>query len=242
MIFITKTTNYLPNHQHSNNVNDGGSLASNVTLVNNALMENYVPAHDHSSSTLGGALSSNTLINSSVLASLLAQGIVSIQSTLYTSGSGTYTTPANTVALLVRLVGGGGGGSSDQYEANENYENINGAAGNPGEEVEVLILNPASSYSYSVGAGGAGGAADTYVSNAGSAGGNTTFGSYTANGGQGGNGVLAASSNTITRNLPSIGALGTYGGAGGAEGGSNAGQAGSNGAILVIAFIARGTV
>ena len=67
MIVMTKSTNYLPNHQHTNNINDGGSLVSNVTLVNNQLMENYVPTHDHSTSSLGGNLDNSTQMNNSSL-------------------------------------------------------------------------------------------------------------------------------------------------------------------------------
>lgn len=110
--------------------------------------------------------------------------------TLLTSGSGTYSTPTNCRALLVRLIGGGGGAGG-----------VNGLAtgvgasggGQAGCESEMFITSPAASYTYAVGAAGAGAPAG---GGDGSAGGDTTFtdgGSVniTAGGGEGGDGMTA---------------------------------------------------
>jgi hypothetical protein len=89
-------------------------------------------------------------------------GIPTPQVTVYTSGSGTYTVPANAKYLTVRMIGGGGnGGAASGATA--------GGGGGAGGYLEGQINTPSSTYSYAVGA----------VS------GTTTFGTslFTANGG-----------------------------------------------------------
>ena len=83
---------------------------------------------------------------------------------ILTAASGTYTTPANCKAIIIRCFGGGGG------------------AGGYGE---LFLASPAASYAYVCGAKGTGGAAG---SNAGNAGASTTFNVSTvvASGGGGG--------------------------------------------------------
>ncbi len=120
------------------------------------------------------------------------------QVTVLTSGSGTYTVPANTRWLEVKMIGGGGnGGASTGTTA--------GGGGGAGGYVEGLVTSSAASYSYAVGA----------------AGGNTTFGSslFTANGGSVGtsNSVAAVGGSGGTASggyLNVNGASGGYGWAG----------------------------
>lgn len=137
----------------------------------------------------------------------------------FTSGSGTYTTPANVKYIKVKMVGGGGGGGGNGGGAG------GGDGGAAGGYLEFVINTPASSYSYAVGASGAGGTT-------GSAGGSTTFGSNTCGGGSGGatgssssrqgasGGTNTASLGNIIANIPgSPGQVGVSG-AGSAPGGS----------------------
>ena len=132
----------------------------------------------------------------------VAGTVTSANKTVYTSGSGTYTVPANCSTIRIALMGGGGGGGVGTTGG------VPGAGGGgAGYLIAMLNTSAGATFSYSVGTGGAGG---TSGGN-GASGGNTTFGIFTANGGGGG------TSNT------------THGGSGGAvstEGISVAGQTG----------------
>lgn len=105
---------------------------------------------------------------------------------LTTPGSGTYTAPANLIQAYVECIGGGGGGYAS-YGASSGT--TGGSAGGYCAKMFTAAVIGASQ-SYSVGGGGAGGAATNInPGNPGSAGGNTTFGSFmTANGGGAGTG------------------------------------------------------
>lgn len=96
------------------------------------------------------------------------------------TASGTYTPTTGTKAIKVTLTGGGGGGGGCQAAATD--ATFSGAGGGAGGTVIAWITSPASSYSVTIGAGGAGGVG----ANAGSAGGNSVFGALTAGGGGGG--------------------------------------------------------
>lgn len=91
--------------------------------------------------------------------------------------SGTYTPTTGTKAIKVTLTGGGGGGGGCQ--ASSTSDTFSGGGGGAGGTVIAWITSPASSYSVTIGAGGAGGVG----ANGGSAGGNSVFGSLTATGG-----------------------------------------------------------
>jgi hypothetical protein len=73
----------------------------------------------------------------------------------FTSGSGTYTTPAGVAYIRVRMVGGGGGGGCGNTTAN------GGGGGGAGGYVDVIVPSPSATYSYAVGSGGSGGSAGT---------------------------------------------------------------------------------
>jgi len=103
-----------------------------------------------------------------------------------TSGTAvTYTTPGGARALRVTAVGGGGGGGGATCSSVGHSSCSSGGSG--AGYFELWIDSPAASYTYTVGAGGAGGAAG---SNDGSAGGDTTWSdgtnTATADGGTGG--------------------------------------------------------
>lgn len=106
----------------------------------------------------------------------------------YNTGSGTYTPPAGVVGLIVEIVGGGGGsGGSAQGLSNCG---ASGSGGGGAYAFKRYVAPLASGYAYSVGTGGASGAAGN---NNGSAGNQTTFESMTASGGLGGAGMASGS-------------------------------------------------
>ena len=110
---------------------------------------------------------------------------VSFRTRQVLTGSGTYTKPANCVAINVRVYGGGGGGGN--AHASDGGSRAAGSGGGAGGCAEMLITSPAATYAYACGAGGA----------AEVAGGDTTFGagpSVKAKGG--GAGVTGPSHNT----------------------------------------------
>ena len=119
---------------------------------------------------------------------------------LLTSGTGaTYTTPTGVRALkVIALAGGGGGGGQDGQGAGT-YTTA--GPGRGGNAVSMFIPTASASYTYTIGAGGAAGAAGN---NAGATGGNTTFGDgtllITAGGGGGGNGVLGSAASSGINN------------------------------------------
>ncbi len=110
----------------------------------------------------------------------------------YTSGSGTYTLPANVRAIRVRCWGGGGGGGGVSGAGSQAAAAGSGGAGG---YCEKWITAPSSSYAWVIGTAGAGGGAGN---NAGNDGANTTFGSsfLTAAKGTGGAGMATGTSST----------------------------------------------
>lgn len=140
-------------------------------------------------------------------------GVSTVTVTSYTSGSGTYTTPAGAVFIDVLCIGGGGGGANTSN---------GGGGGGAGGRVQKIITSPSATYVYTVGTGGAGAAASTTAD--GSDGVDTSFGAalLVAGGGKGG---LSTGSGTNKR-----------GGAGGSASGGDInepGQAGSSAGYLV---------
>ncbi len=106
-------------------------------------------------------------------------------SVLTTGTSATYTTPARCRAIQVTAIGGGGAGGG---AATATSSGAAGAGGGSGSTTEKLIVNPAATYTYTIGAGGTAGTAGN---NPGNAGGDTTFGTVTGKGGSGGAGMAA---------------------------------------------------
>lgn len=102
-------------------------------------------------------------------------GIGTVQ--VFTSGSGTYTTPVN--CSWIEVEGWGGGASA---AAGNTTTSTRGSGGGAGGYFRKVIANPAATYSYGVGAGGAGVTAGAGGAD-GNNGGNTTFSTLTANGG-----------------------------------------------------------
>lgn len=107
------------------------------------------------------------------------------------SATATYTTPAGVTAIMVEIVGAGGGGGGAAQAA---VQSAGAGGGGGGSYCRKLIVSPAATYSYVVGAGGAAGAAGN---NNGSAGTATTFSTLTAPGGSGGTGAAAGTAIAI---------------------------------------------
>lgn len=114
------------------------------------------------------------------VAGISSNSSISVQ--IFTSGSGTYTKPANVTSIIVECVGGGGGGGGAQGAAG--FLSV-GGSGAGGGYCRKYYSAAASSYSYSVGTAGSGATAGN---NAGTAGGDTTFDTLTAGGGGAGSG------------------------------------------------------
>lgn len=126
------------------------------------------------------------LAHSALFLLLLPLSLAQAGQVTYTSGSGTWTAPANVTSVVVEVWGGGGGGGG-------NTTNSDGAGGGGGGAYSqsTIAVTPGNNYAYSVGSGGAGGSSGTYN---GAAGGDTYFidsATVMAKGGAGGNGKTA---------------------------------------------------
>lgn len=158
---------------------------------------------------------------------------------MLTSGT-SYTAPANCVAIYVEAVGGGGGGSGGIVGGSAGSGS---GGGSSAYCAKYFTVTPLTSYTYAIGAGGAGGS----VNSNGGAGGATTFtvGGTTISAGPGGGGVAiglggsggsaangdinaAGSSGGSSYNNVGIGGASFFGG-GGALVSGGAGGAGSVG-------------
>ncbi len=142
--------------------------------------------------------------------------------------TGTYITPAGVKAIIIELVGGGGGSGAIAAATGNNNGTVSGGGGS-GAYTKALIINPASSYTFIIGAGGTASA----IGVAGGNGGQTSFdaGAITAPGGSGGAAGSALANGTVS-----------YGGAGGIAGvgGSfmvpgHAGGTGFSGSVISVA-------
>jgi len=136
----------------------------------------------------------------------------------YKTGSGTYTTPSKVRAIYVECVGGGGGGGG---VAGTTSMVAVSRSGGGGGYCAKLIVAPSATYSFSVGAGGSGGASGL---NSGTAGSTTTFGSSLLSAGGGGSGgahAATAGNSSATAGgvggTPSGGDINLYGSRAGAR-------------------------
>lgn len=112
---------------------------------------------------------------------------------LTSTSSATWTRPSGVTKIRVVLIGGGNGGTSGtageeggaQYPGRGGKGGKGGARGLGGKIRIVTINDPASSYTYQCGAGGASAAqcTSTTTPNAGGTGGVTTFGTHSSNDG-----------------------------------------------------------
>ena len=147
-------------------------------------------------------------------------GPTSVQVLTSLTPASTYTTPAGVKAIMVELIGGGGGGGGAVVAASQRGTAAGG--GGSGTYTRILIVNPASSYLYTIGIAGTAG---TVAGGNGGTGGASSFnnGAITAPGGTGGVGCLAQTG-------ANGGALKTLGGTGGAAGiGGNISRVGEDG-------------
>ncbi len=120
-------------------------------------------------------------------------GPVSVQ--VLTSGT-TYTRPAGITAIIIELVGGGGGSGGIVSTGGSSDKGCGAGGGGGGAYTRKLIVSPAATYSFTIGAGGTAGA-NTGAN--GGAGGATSFngGAITAPGGSGGTGESSTGIGTV---------------------------------------------
>ncbi len=139
-------------------------------------------------------------------AAVAAPGALKSITRLSTPGSGTYTTPAGVVSILIRAIGGGGGGGK-----------YFGPGGGAGGYAELYVASAAATYSYTVGAGGAAMADGTSTTIAGIT---ATFGTF------GGSGINSARG---VGGLPTGGSINIRGGNPGGSGSAASSQFGGMG-------------
>ncbi len=134
---------------------------------------------------------------------------------IFTSGTAaTYTKPANVTSILVEVLGGGGGGGGVASGGASTSAAASG--GGAGGYARLFVAAASSTYTYTVGAFGAGGTAGA---NNGSAGGTTTFSasSLQATGGSGGIGNTGTgASQVVSGGAGGIGSNGNFNCQGGA--------------------------
>jgi len=174
---------------------DGGdqyitAFAANGVVTNDAtgLLASVAPG------TTGNVLTSNG--TSWVSSAPVTSTVPTIQT--FTSGSGTYTTPANVVYIKVKMVGGGGGGGAAGAVATPGTD---GTAGTDSEFGTALL----------VAGGGLGGSATVY----GGQGGTASLGAAIGTAKTGTNGAIGALIAVTTGAIPGgAGGCSVYGGAG----------------------------
>jgi hypothetical protein len=147
----------------------------------------------------------------------------------FTSGSGTYTTPANCSYILVRMVGGGGGGGES---GTANGSTIATSGGNTTFGTSLLVANGGSNAPHLSGSnvGGAGGGTSlggaigiALTGGNGNAGSTTTAANNFLPGGQGGNSFLNGGGPASWGATGIAGTANTGGGGAGGGGGSSSG-------------------
>lgn len=205
------------------------TISGATTNIANLVSANVTLSGGNVSVNLSGSTNLNVANAVSILAiSHGGTGLTSVPHTtqVFTSGSGTYTLPANCKAIKIRMVGGGGAGGSGASGC--------GGGGGAGGYLESLIASPSATYSYAVGAAGGATTFGTSLltANNGSAG---SAGTISAFGGAGG----AATGGNIVNSTGGSGGYGwvlgvAYAGGWGAgsvfgTGGMNAGTNNGNG-------------
>ena len=183
-------------------VSNGGTGSTSLT-ANNVILGNGTSAVQLvAPSTTGNILVSNGTTWSSAVVS----GCLIRAPQILTSGT-SYTTPSNCNRIYVECVGGGGGGSG-AYTGGSG----GGGGGGGGYSSKYFSVSPSNSYSYAIGAAGAGGA----VLNSGVNGGSTTFtvGATTIIGGFG-YGAVYVSSGDIEGGAGGLGSGGDFNFSGG---------------------------
>ena len=136
-------------------------------------------------------------VTGTITATTFAGVLKNITKTVLTTGTAaTYTTPTDAFAIEVEVLGAGGGGGGVDGQGSDKA--ACGIAGGAGGYSQKTIMSPASSYTYTIGAGGAAGAAGN---NDGSTGGTTSFTdgasvTLSGSGGVGGTGRTAGGNTT----------------------------------------------
>ena len=171
--------------------------AAILQFTNNAASTQLASvSHDGSNLTIASSIG-NTIVGTLQFADGSTQiSHAAPQISVYGSGSGTYTTPANAKYLAIQMVGGGGnGGSSTGTTA--------GGGGGAGGWLSTIISSPSATYSYAVGAATGTSTFGTALLSA-VGGSNGTSNSATAAGGVGG----SSSGGNVANNSGSTGGYG----------------------------------
>ena len=149
-------------------------------------------------------------------------GSIKLNYQTYTSGTGTWTAPANLKGGVCFIMGVGGGGGGGGGQGGSPYTGGDGGRG-AAFAIDLVAVSPSTGYSYTVGNGGSGGSAGTGAAgNIGGTGGATIFNgsilSYGARGGVGGAGTYTATTRTTYYGLNAGQTEGGLGKAGVADG------------------------
>ena len=158
-------------------VASGGTGAATLTL-NNVLLGNGTSAVQ----TVAPGTAGNVLTSAGGTWTSAALPVAGVNAQVYTSGSGSFTIPANVTKLKVTIVGGGGGSGGSAVG------NAGGGGGGGGTAVKWLTgLTPLNTINYAVGSGGAAGSATPTSGGAGNpssiSSGTQSITTVTANGG-----------------------------------------------------------
>lgn len=157
------------------------------------------------------------------------------QPTTYVSGSGTYSTPANALYLVVELIGAGGGsganGGTGQTAGGNGANTTFGTAfltGGGGSGSTATVTG--SQIGTAGGAGGTAGGGDTNIVGAGGSNGDSESSSSFVRGGNGGSGYYGGAGGSVSNSTAGLAAQTNSGaGAGGAGGSSVVGGTGGGG-------------
>jgi hypothetical protein len=199
--------------------------SGNVTVANNLTVSGLT------ASSLVTTNGSSQLSSTNTLSSTVLGNVTKTTQTILTSGSGTYTTPANVTSIVVEVWGSAGGGAGCATAATASG---GGSGGGGGGYSRLRISSPLSTYAYVIDSGGAGGAAG---SNAGAAGGTTTFGTSLLSVTGGGGSLAGVASLNLIAGGYTVGGVGSGGDVNLVGGGGNpsfilASGASSNGSAV----------
>lgn len=165
-----------PLYSHAHQALQGGEIIANGLIEvewNSTLTAWVLCGNSGGALPVAAATQSNHALQ-------LGQAVGRLLNVVTLTSSGTYTPSPGTKSIIVEVQGGGGGGGG--AGATSATAVSIGGGGSAGAYAKSQISPLASSYTFTIGSGGVGGAGN----NGGGRGGDTTFGAITAGGGYGG--------------------------------------------------------
>jgi hypothetical protein len=207
-----------------------GASAGNLVTVESFLVNSVLNAIPN---TAGAVSSSNIQTSPTLTTPTLTSPIITgstPQVTVYTSGSGTYTTPTNCRYLTIELVGGGAGGSASSNGAaggaggNTTFGSLTGTGGTSNTPTVGGLGGAASGGDVNIAGGSASGSYQAYTTSGasytgGSSGGSSFFGGAGRGGAPGGSAGSAAATNSGSGGGGGAQNTTAYAGTGGGAGG-----------------------